>query len=44
MKIFGLNLISKAHSDIVGILFGILVSIAAILIILMAFGIIKIKV
>ena len=32
IKIFGLRLISEAHSDIVGILFGILVSILIILI------------
>ena len=38
-----ITFISKAHSDVVGILFGLLVSVSAILIILITFGIIKIK-
>ena len=36
-------LISKAHSDKVGICFGLLVSVASVLIILMAAGVIKIS-
>lgn len=42
IKIFGVPLVSKAHSDVLGISFGILVSIASILIILISTGNIKI--
>ena len=38
-----MRFISDAHSDIIGILFGILVSIASILIILQCCGIIQLK-
>ena len=38
-----MKIISKGHSDVIGILFGLLSGTAAILIILMACGVIKLK-
>ena len=41
IRIAGLPLISEAHSDWVGLCFGLLVSVAAILVILMAAGVVR---